>query len=195
MPPKQHIDILAIEKNYRIEEDGAVWSCRKNKYIKPIYNTAGYLYVSITIGNEHYKMIAVHRLVATKYIGQCPPKLETSHKDGSRTNNHYTNLEYLTHQQNILKSYKEHGRIGVANHYPRMPFSDVTKALMSDAKKKRVRHTHNGIETIYNSIDDASRSLNTYRKKVYRCIYSNIAFKDKHNPNIGGFLSFIDTQL
>ena len=194
---KRYIDIERIEKYFRIEEDGAVYSLRKHKYIKPRFNTAGYLFVNLPVpddndpySTEFARNYAVHRLVATKYIGQCPPELETSHKDGNKMNNHWTNLEYLTHAQNILKSYREHGRIFPS--YPRHPFSDATKELMSDAKKKRVKHTYNGTETIYKSIEDAAQSLNTYRKKIYSCIKNNKQYKDKHNPDIGGFLSFID---
>lgn len=190
MPHRQHIDIPAIEQFYRIEDDGAIFSHRKHKYLKPTFNTAGYLYVAITLDTTMY--IAVHRLVATKYIGQCPPGLETSHKDGIKANNHYSNLEYLTHSQNILKSYQEHGRVSCANGWHRECFSDATKELMSNTKKKRIKFTFDGMEAIFPSIDDASQSLNTYRKKIYRCIKDNTPFTDKNQPDFVGILSFVD---
>lgn len=197
MKEKRFIDIARLEQYFRIEEDGAIWSYRKNKYLKPSFNTAGYLYISLRLPDlnnpphsEKARMYAIHRLVATKFIGECPPKLETSHKDGNKTNNHYSNLEYLTHSENILKSFREHGRKIDTLKYTGRTHSDHTKELMSDAKKKTVIHTHNGITTTYPSIEDAAKALNTYRKKIYSCIYYNKEFKDKHNPNMGGFLSF-----
>jgi hypothetical protein len=195
--PKRFIDIPQIEKYFRIEEDGAVWSLRREKYIKPTFNSAGYLYVSLPVPGyneenmyEFARQYAVHRLVATKYIGQCPEDKETSHKDGNKMNCHWSNLEYITHAQNILKSYSEHSRSKACFYYPRKPFSDATKELMSNAKKKQVLFKRTDGEIIFNSIEDASQSLNTYRKKIYRCIHDNIPFFNKKDASLYGFLSF-----
>ena len=192
MNRKIPIDITEVEEFYRVDEDGAIWSYNKKKYLKPTFNTAGYLFVSITTRNYYRRFISVHRLVAAKYIGECPPELETSHKDGNKQNNHCTNLEYLTHSQNILKSYREHNRSRECLYYPRHPHSDATKELMSNAKKKRVRHTVDGTETIYPSIEDAHLSLNIDRKIIYYAIRNKTELKSKCNPNLKGFLSFVD---
>ena len=199
MIKKRFIDIPRIEKYFRIDEDGAIWSRRRQKYLKPTFNTAGYLYVAIPIPDEtnvnRYESVrsyAVHRLVATKYIGQCPEEKETSHKDGNKTNNYWINLEYITHAENILKSYREHGRIGKDwNDYPRKPFSDATKELMSNLKKKQVRFITNGLEIIFPSIEIASQSLDTYRKKIYNCIKHHKEFFNKKDLSLGGVLSFV----
>lgn len=44
----------------------------------------------------------VHRLVADRFISPCPAGLEVNHKDGDKSNNRASNLEYITHRQNIL---------------------------------------------------------------------------------------------
>jgi hypothetical protein len=188
----KQIDISIVEQYYRIEEDGMVWSYRKNKYLKPTFNTAGYLYVCITcLSNRPW--YAVHRLVSAKYIGQCPKGKETSHKDGVRTNNHYTNLEYLSHSANILKSYREHGR--KAPEYRHLPFSVETKLLMANAKKKRVKLLYKRKSTIYGSIADAAKAINIDRKQVYTCIYTNRPINSKKSTYNGGILSFVDTKI
>jgi hypothetical protein len=199
MIPKRFIDIPLIEQYFRIEEDGAIFSLRKHKYLKPSFNTAGYLFISFSIPGHNgdnpqlVRMYAIHRLVATKYLGQCPDDKETSHKNGDKMNNHWSNLEYLTHAENILKSFREHGRI-VSQHllYPRKPFSDATKELMSNAKKKRIRFVSEGTDTIFDSIEDASQSLTTYRKKIYNCIKNNKPFSTKKDKSLHGELSFVD---
>jgi hypothetical protein len=170
---KHVIDIQDLGKIYRIEEDGAIFSLRKNRYLKPFPNTVGYLYASVEMHHQRY-VLAVHRIVATKYIGQPPQGKETSHKDGNKLNNHYTNLEYLTHSENVLKSFKEHGRIAAMWMYQeRPPFSYETKMKMSNAKKKPVKATFpSGESIIYPSIEDACTELPTYRKAVYRAIYN-----------------------
>ena len=178
---KQIVDIPDLEKRYRIDEDGAIFNIRRGRYLKPFYNTAGYLYISVEMNDRRY-VIAVHRIVAVKYIGQPPKGKETSHKDGSKQNNHYTNLEYLTHSENILRSYAEHGR--KVAEFPRLPFSDATKELMSNAKKKQVQAIANNITTIYGSIDEITSALGTYRKKIYLAIRDN-------KPINGILLSFV----
>ena len=177
---KKYIDIEKIEKYYRIESDGMIFSLRKQRYLLPSFNSARYLFVNLTT-DDGSSLYSVHRLVATKYLGHCPDNLEVSHKDGCKTNNDYRNLEYLTHAKNILKSYQEHSR--VFQEYVREPISDETKRLMSNAKKKSIIYSLNGVDTIYSSIEEAREKLKTYRKRIYLCIKNGVIFN-------GGFLTY-----
>ena len=187
-PIKKEIPLKEIEQFYRIEENGNIFSFRKQKYLKTTLNTAGYKYVMLTL-SDRSQIYAIHRLVAVKYIGQCPYNHETSHKDGDKYNNHYSNLEYLTHAANILKSFREHGRrTDTMGHHGE--FSPYTKQLMSDAKKKPVRLLFDGLEVIFPSIGDAAKSLYTYRKHIYLSITKHKPFNTKDGL-INGVLSFI----
>jgi hypothetical protein len=189
------IDIQEIEKHYRIEEDGAVFSLTKQRYLRAVPNKANYLHVCLHLYLP-YKFFLVHRLVGAKYNGECPIDKEACHDDGNKWNNHHTNIVYRTHSENILQSYQEHGRKHpVWLSMPRSPLSFETKQKMADAKKKQVLYSFNGADITFTSIEDASQSLNTYRKKIYRCIHDQVDFKDKHNPSIGGTLSFVDTPI
>jgi hypothetical protein len=103
-----------------------------------------------------------HTLVALKYIGK-PPSLEyeIDHKDDNKANNHYTNLQWMTHSQNQLKAYA-HGRerYWLGKHKPSP--SMETLILMANAKKKRVNYDGR----VYESIQDLADSLTVDRKKV-----------------------------
>ena len=46
----------------------------------------------------------VHRLVAIHFISPAPEGCEVNHIDFDPTNNHVSNLEWVTHQQNIIHS-------------------------------------------------------------------------------------------
>lgn len=192
MPRKLDLDIIEIEKYYTITEDGCVWTKVKNRWLKPHDNIYGYIFYSISKGVPHPVTVFAHTLVALKYIGQPPtPKHEIDHIDNNKANNHYLNLQWVTHSQNQLKAYAQDGRKHYWLNKQRPPLSIETKMKMADAKKKRVRFVFDGMEAIFDSIEDASQSLCSYRKKIYRCIKDNIPFSDKKIPNLTGILSFI----
>jgi hypothetical protein len=48
----------------------------------------------------------VHSLVAEAFLGPKPEGYEINHKDTVRSNNHYKNLEYMTHQENMIHAAK-----------------------------------------------------------------------------------------
>lgn len=183
------IDINEVEKYYHITEDGMVFSKIKNRWLKPQKNMTGYYHYCLSFGVPEPPMwIFAHTLVALKYIGRpTEEKNEIDHIDRSILNNHYSNLRWVSHSENILKSYTD-GR----DHYWRgklKPSPDIeTRILMSNAKKKPVKYSFGGHEVVYDSIDDACAGLGTYRKRVYLCIKNGGEFK-------GGVLSFVEDHF
>ncbi len=85
---------------YYIYDDGRVYSLKTQKFLKPDY-TSGYYQVTL-FTNGLSKRYKVHRLVAFCFCN--PPdnyqELVVNHKDGNKTNNHYTNLEWCTQYYN-----------------------------------------------------------------------------------------------
>ena len=107
--------IPGFEGYYEVCEDGTVRSL--DRLTKGPYGTWRQRYGKIVNTNqtEHYPYAMlnkhsrqyhrrVHVLVAAAFIGPRPPGMTVHHKDHDKTNNHRSNLEYLSHKQNIRKA-------------------------------------------------------------------------------------------
>ena len=89
-------------ENYCINEYGLILNIRTRGEIIPSVGKKGYLQVCLTNKNTY----SVHRLVALTFIENKENKPEVNHKDGNKLNNHVSNVEWNTTQENL-----EHKRI------------------------------------------------------------------------------------
>ena len=65
----------------------------------------GYCTVAIIINGKR-KMMLVHRLVASNFIGTLFEGAEVNHLDGNKQNNNVDNLEICTHGENVRHAYR-----------------------------------------------------------------------------------------
>jgi hypothetical protein len=65
---------------------------------RPHPDPDGYLRVYLYAEGE--KTFPVHRLVAEVFHGPCPVGKQVNHIDANKLNNHWSNLEYVTPQEN-----------------------------------------------------------------------------------------------
>lgn len=89
------------------------------KIINPSTNADGYLRVYLFKDGKKYS-IFVHRVVMMAFVGEPPEKYEVNHIDGDRTNNHLSNLEYISHGDNVryafqVLGYRPKGLLGERN--------------------------------------------------------------------------------
>lgn len=100
----QHEDelwvVLEEFPGYVISNYGQIYSFRSHRLLQPTWNPDGYLVVGFRV-NGKTRTLRVNRLVATAFIGPPEEGLEANHIDGDHENNHISNLEWVTFEENM----------------------------------------------------------------------------------------------
>lgn len=97
---------------YYISSLGRVWSEHKQKIMQPFKQNSGYYQIQIVDDNGKSTRFLLHRLVALVWIPNIFSKPYVNHKDGVKTNNDVSNLEWVTNSENIT-----HARVTGLNPY------------------------------------------------------------------------------
>lgn len=110
---------------YTIFSDGSIYSERSKKFLRhDVQPTSvgnrrvAYHRVNL-FANGHSKHFAVHRLVAMAFVENDDPKfkVQVDHIDGNRDNNDYTNLEWVTPEENMRRCIKDKKHVRGVDHY------------------------------------------------------------------------------
>jgi len=101
-------DINGYEGLYAVDENGSVWSYRKNDWLRSSLNGTGYHKVHLW-KNRKMKTHLVHRLVVQTFLENYSNDLDVDHINGDKLNNHISNLRMVTHQQNHFNRTKAKG--------------------------------------------------------------------------------------
>lgn len=104
---KKHPDIERIE----VSSFGRVRSV-KGHYYNGIPNNSGYLQVQFYVNGKHTSKM-VHRLVAQTFIPNPNNLPQVHYKDGNKTNNNVSNLEWCTASYNAKYREKNGKALGV----------------------------------------------------------------------------------
>lgn len=103
------MNITKDYQGYRITTNGDVYSLRNpKKKLKLRLKRSGYLYVDIFRYKiwRKYDRKYVHRLVAELFMENPQNLPVVNHKDGDKTNNDISNLEWVSFSENTQHYYK-----------------------------------------------------------------------------------------
>ena len=86
-----------------VTRDGRIYSEISKRFLKPYPNSSGYLLIDLHDPiSKTSKTYQVHRLVAKAYIPNDDLDRDyVNHKNGDKTDNDVSNLEWVTHKENI----------------------------------------------------------------------------------------------
>lgn len=157
-------DIEGYEEKYQISDIGRIKNKINNRFLKPRVGTYGYYKVNL-YKNKKVKTIEIHRLVAESFIENSESKNEVNHIDGNKLNNNITNLEWVTHKENIGHAWKT------------KLFEPVRKASRRYGKnnpnaKKVYQIKNNIIIGVFNTIKEASAKTNTNQTNIGKCCHN-----------------------
>lgn len=96
--------VLTGFEKYVIYDDGRVWSNSKSCFMKCPPNSDGYpqtVFINRGAKNGYRQSITLHIVIAKAFVPNPDNLPEVNHKDGDKTNNHYSNLEWCTRSYNI----------------------------------------------------------------------------------------------
>jgi hypothetical protein len=96
-------DVAGFEGLYEVSSVGDVRSVRSGKVLAKPLMGLGYHKAELWKNNQRTQT-SVHRLVAEAFIPKREGAEEVNHKDGDKTNNHVTNLEWVTRSENEFHS-------------------------------------------------------------------------------------------
>jgi len=120
-------DVKGYELLYQVSNYGRVMRlsgsprCLRNRILKNKKKPNGYLFVCLCNGMDNGKYYHVHRLVAAAFIPNPENKPQVNHIDCEKTNNHASNLEWVTQSENqkharINIVYNTNYKTGIDNH-------------------------------------------------------------------------------
>ncbi len=102
-----HINEKLVEidgYDYMVSRSGRVYSNKTKKFLKLMYNSSGYQYVTLCKNKTKHNKY-VHQLVATGYIKNPQNKKYVNHVNRKKDDNRVENLEWVTHAENVQHYY------------------------------------------------------------------------------------------
>ena len=158
-------DIEGYEGLYKISNFGNVKSIfvdqaskEKEQILKTTKSSTGYIHVQLYKDGKS-STVNIHRLVAIAFIPNPFNKPEVNHIDSDRTNNNASNLEWVTHSENIKHS---------------INFGNRDMSVLWTNKKRKykiLQYSLNG-EFIakWDRIEDIMSMYNSSKSSIYACL-------------------------
>lgn len=145
--------------DYRVFKDGRVFSCKTGKEISQRPNADGY--ATFTAGTKlNRTRVRTHRVVAELFVDNPNDYDEVDHLDGNRMNPNASNLEWVTHKENIKRAYAR------GSHDGRITGEKNPKAQLTETLVRQMREEYSEGKHIKDIADRYGCAWNTVGNAV-----------------------------
>lgn len=164
-------DVPGLEGFYQISDAGNVRNRRTSLPMNPYVNDNGYCIVGLYSRKQgktiHFR---VHRLVAEAFLENPLNKRTVNHKDGDKTNNHVSNLEWATHKENLRHAH-DTGLIVATERQRATAAKNIRKnRLLADSRKRCFFEDRaSGIRKEFDSIREAATYVSGVPSAICLC--------------------------
>jgi len=149
-----------LDTNYLVFENGDIINQKTNKKLKPQNNGNGYLKVTLTIEGKQVQKY-VHRLVAELYL--LDKSIQVNHIDGDKSNNHISNLEWVTNSENQKHAHriglKKNGNKLWNGKFSQEDINSIKKMDLEGVKRKDIAIHFNCSKSTISDILNGKRYL------------------------------------
>ena len=153
--------VRSVERTVKMNRGGVEYDMHhKGRVLHTAVTKDGYVTVHLTKCSKPYSF-RVHRLVALAYIPNPDDMPEVNHKDGVKTNNTPSNLEWCTKSHNIRHAFK-HGLIDKGN---------------MTCNRKMVKRSDGAV---FESMTSAAEASGAYVSNVSKCCHGELAHTAGH---------------
>lgn len=134
-----------LDGNYEVSDFGRVRRAkpgsrtREGRVMALVLLPIGYYSVAPTIKGRN-RSTYVHALVAEAFLGPRPKGASINHRDGDKQNNRASNLEYVTHAENMAHASRE----GLMAHGEKHYNAKLTEDLVREIRASHAAGTSMG---------------------------------------------------
>lgn len=153
--------------NYSITEDGKVYSHISNRFLTNTLMSSGYEKSHIKNDEGVLKNQSIHRSVATLFVGNPENKPFVNHIDENKLNNHFTNLEWVTSNENLQSWHsnnpEKHSSIKMYTVVPK-----ESEVLQSNPQMGSAFFTEESVRNICNLYQKGYRKIDVHRMTGFK---------------------------
>ena len=151
--------IKSLQFLYEVNEDGTIFrnvkSKKQSKIILDMHHSKSGYYVTFVNIKGKVKRVMIHNVVAECWLGSKPEGMEIDHIDRNSRNNHYTNLRYVNHSQQMKNRILSDRIIKTATE-------NITKYRQSIQIHTKIINTKTKKEYEFESLEATARFLRAY---------------------------------
>jgi len=157
-------NVVGYDGLFKVSSLGNIVKLKDNNidyYITKRISKHGYCIATFNFNNKT-KQVLVHRIIAIAFVPNPENKPEVNHKNSIRDDNRIENLEWVTHKENCIHSYKYGLR--------RPEMKGINKYNEKKKIKVASRDKLMNIIKTYSSINEASKHTGISNSNISRCL-------------------------